>query len=142
MPLVRYRTGDLVRLPHDVSPGDLEAICYGCAPFKGVIGRQGDYLIAPSGARITGIDHIPRGVEHIIRSQVIQENLHTVRILVVPGPGFSNAQVEQLLANAVIKLPPEMSVTVEAVDQLEHGRQGKVPFVIRRAEVLEPAPLP
>lgn len=142
MLLVRYRTGDLVRLSNNPLPGELEAVRYGCAPFHGIIGRQGDYLIAPDGAHITGIDHIPRGVENIIRSQVIQDDLHTVRILVVPGPEFSEVQVEQLLANAAIKLPPEMNVTVEVVEQLERGRQGKIPFVIRRVEVPQPASLP
>lgn len=139
MPLVRYRTGDLVRLPKSLLPGELEAIRYGCMPFVGILGRQGDYLVASNGARITGIDHIPRGVDNIIRSQVVQETLTDVRILVVPGPGFSDAQAQQLLANAAIKLPPEMSVRVEVVEQLEKGKQGKVPFVIRRAAVSEPS---
>jgi len=141
MPLVRYRTGDLVRLPKALLPGELEAIRYGCAPFSGVLGRSGDYLVGPHGARITGIDHIPRGVENIIRSQVIQETLTRVKILVVPKPEFSDAEVEQLLANAASKLPPEMEVAVEVVDQLERGKQGKVPFVIRRVEVNHPTPL-
>jgi phenylacetate-CoA ligase len=141
MPLVRYRTGDLIRLPKTLLPGELEAICYGCMPFLGILGRHGDYLIAPNGTRITGIDHIPRGVAHIIRSQVVQESLTDVRILVVPGPGFSDAQIQQLLANAAIKLPPEMSVRVEAVEQLIKGKQSKVPFVVRRVEVSQASPL-
>ncbi|MER3465820.1 MAG: hypothetical protein C4340_01015 [Armatimonadota bacterium] len=106
-----------------------------------MLGRSGDYLVGPHGARITGIDHIPRGVENIIRSQVIQETLTRVKILVVPKPEFSDAEVEQLLANAASKLPPEMEVAVEVVDQLERGKQGKVPFVIRRVEVNHPTPL-
>lgn len=140
MPLVRYKTGDLIRLPKKLLPGELDAIRYGCAPFSGILGRQGDYLISPHGARIMGIDHIPRGVENIIRSQVIQETLERVRILVVPGPKFSDADREQLRANAAIKLPPEMSFDVEVVEQLERGKQSKVPFVVRCVDANHPSP--
>jgi phenylacetate-CoA ligase len=138
MPLVRYRTGDLLRLPNTGCAWDIELLRYGLQCFPGIVGRQGDYLIRPDGAPIMGIDHIPRGVDHVLRTQVIQEDLHTVRILVLPGPGFSEVQVRQLLHNASIKIPPEMKVNVEVVEQLEQGSQAKTPFVIRRFEAKQP----
>ncbi|GIV03103.1 MAG: capsular polysaccharide biosynthesis protein CapK [Fimbriimonadales bacterium] len=138
MPLVRYRTGDLLRLPNTRGPWDAELLTHGLQAFPGIIGRQGDYLIRPDGAPIMGIDHIPRSVDHVLRTQVIQEDLHTVRILVLPGPGFSEVQVRQLLHNASIKIPPEMKVNVEVVEQLEQGSGAKTPFVIRRFEAKQP----
>src|SRR5262249_14477493 len=68
MPLVRYRTGDLVRLRAGSDP---IAVAYGVEPFLGVVGRTDDYLVAPDGARLMGIDHIPRGIRDVERMQVI-----------------------------------------------------------------------
>lgn len=134
MPLVRYRTGDLIRLPAGLSEAHREAICYGVEPFRGVLGRCGDYLVAPDGAHLMGIDHIPREVEHVVRIQVIQETLHRVRILVVPAPGFSERDRQQILHNASLKLPAEMQVEIEVVEELERTAQNKIPFVIRKFE--------
>lgn len=134
MPLVRYRTGDLIRLPAGLSEAHREAICYGVEPFPGVLGRDGDYLVAPHGTHLTGIDHIPREVEHVVRMQVIQETLHRVRILVVPTPSFSERDRQQILHNASLKLPAEMQVEIEMVEELERTAQNKTPFVIRRFE--------
>lgn len=134
MPLVRYRTGDLIRLPAGLSEAHREAIRYGVEPFPGVLGRYGDYLVAPDGAHLMGIDHIPREVEHVVRMQVIQETLHRVRILVVPTPGFSERDRQQILHNASLKLPAEMRVEIEIVEELERTAQNKTPFVIRKFE--------
>lgn len=134
MPLVRYRSGDLIRLPKGVSEQQLEAICYGVEPFGGVLGRQGDYLVSPDGAHLIGINHIPRDVEHVVRMQVIQESLYRVRILVVPTDGFNEQDRRQILQNASLKLPAEMQVSIEIVQELERTAQNKTPFVIRKFE--------
>jgi phenylacetate-coenzyme A ligase PaaK-like adenylate-forming protein len=129
MPLVRFRTGDLVRVPLGT---DLNAIAFGTETFAGVIGRSGDYLIAPDGARLMGIDHIPRDVDHVVRMQVIQESPERVRILVIPGDGFSEPDRLKIESNARLKLPPPMRWGVEIVDALERNSSGKAPYVIRR----------
>lgn len=134
MPLVRYRSGDLIRLPAGLSEAQLEAIAYGVEPFGGVLGRQGDYLIAPDGARLTGIDHIPRDVRHVVRMQVIQESLDRVRILVVPATGFNEHDRQQILHNALLKLPAEMQLEIEVVADVVRAAHNKAPFVIRKFE--------
>lgn len=131
-PLVRYRTGDCIKLPEGVSASELEAICFGLTPFEKILGRSGDVLIAPDGAVLTGIDHIPRDVAHVVRMQVIQERLDWVRILVIPDAGFSEADRQQILANARLKIPESMEVSVEVVESLERTAQAKTPFVIRK----------
>ena len=132
MPLVRYRTGDCIKLPEGVSASELETICFGLTPFEKILGRSGDVLIAPDGAVLTGIDHIPRDVDHVVRMQVIQERLDWVRILVIPDAGFSEADRQQILANARLKIPERMEVSVEVVESLERTAQAKTPFVIRK----------
>lgn len=132
MPLVRYRTGDYVKLPLGISDQEIEEIRFGLKPFGGILGRSGDILISPDGRHLTGIDHIPRDVEHVVRMQVIQERLDYVRILVVPTPEFSEADRQQILNNARLKLPDEMQISIEVVDSLVRTAQAKVPFVIRK----------
>jgi phenylacetate-CoA ligase len=132
MPLIRFRTGDLVRLHAGADPTD---VAYGCAVFDEVVGRTGDYLVAPDGAHLMGIDHIPRGVRHIERMQVIQERRDAVTLLVVPAEGFTDEDRATILANAAKKLPPTMAVFLEVTSVLERTAAGKVPFVRRRADL-------
>ncbi len=132
MPLLRYRTGDLIRLPACLSQEQLEALCYGCVPFSGIEGRSKDYLVSPEGAVLIALNHLPRDVENVVRMQVIQERPDFVRILVVPTADYSHENEAQIWANVHRKLPPNMQVQIEVVQELERTAQGKTPFVIRR----------
>jgi phenylacetate-CoA ligase len=137
MPLVRYRTGDLVRLPEAWGPREIEEVVYGIRPFSGVLGREQEILICPMGVRLTGIDHIPRDVAHILRIQVIQETLNDVRILVLPAAGYTERDAAQLLQNARAKVPGTMRLRIETAQWLERTPRGKTPLVIHREPVQE-----
>lgn len=137
MPLVRYRTGDLVRLPDHWGEREIEEVTLGLRPFPGVLGREQEILVCPKGVRLTGIDHIPRDVSHILRIQVIQENLNDVRILVLPAPGYNARDAAQLLQNARAKVPESMQLRIETAQWLERTPRGKTPLVIHRAPVQE-----
>lgn len=132
MPFVRYATGDHIRVPAGASPAALEEIRLGIRPFRGIVGRRSDYLISPEGARLMGIDHIPYDVQNVVQMQVIQDTLNDVRILVVPGAGFGNADARKIMDNAYMKIPRSMRVKIETVDRLERTANGKAPYVIRR----------
>jgi phenylacetate-CoA ligase len=132
MPLVRFRTGDLVRLSRGSDP---ISVSYGVDPFLGVVGRSDDYLVAPDGAHLTGIDHIPRGIRDVARMQVIQERRDAVRVLVLPADESTRVDVDAIRANAAKKLPPTMSISVEVTSDLERRAGGKIPFVIRSPDL-------
>lgn len=129
MPLVRYRTGDYMRLAKGSDPA---AVAEGREPFLGIIGRSGDYLVAPTGAHLMGIDHIPRGVPNLVRAQFIQDSPERVTLLVVPAAGFGEETVALLRAHAALKLPPSMQLRIEITDRLERSPTGKTPLVVRR----------
>ncbi len=131
MPLVRYRTGDLIGFDRELTDAELQEVTLGTRPFDGVIGRDGDILIAPDGTRLTGIDHFHRGIERIVRIQVLQSAPDRVEILVIPAPGFGERERHQLVANARRKLPMSMSLELRTVDALTRTALGKTPFVIR-----------
>jgi phenylacetate-CoA ligase len=135
MPLVRYRTGDLVRLPESWGEREIEEVVLGMRSFSGVLGREQEILVCPKGVRLTGIDHIPRDVNHILRIQVIQETLDDVRILVLPAPGYTESDAAQLLHNARAKVPETMRLRIETAQVLERTPRGKTPLVIHRKPV-------
>ena len=138
MPLVRYRTGDLLRLPWSYGEAERERIAYGLLPFEGVIGRDQEVLYAPDSLRVlTGIDHIQREVDNIVRIQVVQHALDHVSIRVVPTRGYSAADEKRLVRNARYKIPRSMKLQIEVTDTLERTRQGKTPFVIHGPAVRE-----
>jgi hypothetical protein len=113
----------------------LEAIALGVGTFPGVIGRDGDILVAPDGARLTGIDHFHRGVENLVRVQIVHAAPDLVEIHVLPAPGFGEADRAHLIANARRKVPGSMRVEVRVVEALERTALGKTPFVLRRPGV-------
>ena len=135
MPLVRYRTGDLVRLPAAWGESAVEEVALGARTFTGVLGRSGEFLLTPEGARITGINHFPREVGHVRRIQVIQEGVDEVRLLVLAEAGYAPQDAQRLLTNVRAKLPPSMRVTLELCERLEQTALGKTPFVIHRPAV-------
>lgn len=129
MPLVRYLTGDRIRLAKGSSAAAVEE---GRETFLDILGRSGDYILSPSGARLLGIDHIPRDVPHVIRAQFIQESADSVTLLVVPAPGFNEDCRRLLLEHASRKLPPSMRLRIETTSQLVRNRAGKAPLVVRQ----------
>ncbi|HEY7888886.1 MAG TPA: hypothetical protein VIC29_11755 [Steroidobacteraceae bacterium] len=131
MPLVRYATGDRVRLR---AGGSVAAVEEGRETFLDILGRSGDYILAPSGARLLGIDHIPRDVPHVVRAQFVQESAEAVTLLIVPAPGFNEECRQLLLEHARLKLPPSMTLQIQTTDRLVRNRAGKAPLVIRHAD--------
>ena len=129
MPLVRYLTGDRIRLRAGASAA---AVAEGRESFPDILGRSGDYILAPSGARLLGIDHIPRDVPHVVRAQFVQEAADTVTLLILPAPGFDDECRRLLLEHARLKLPPSMTLRIETTDRLVRNRAGKAPLVIRQ----------
>jgi phenylacetate-CoA ligase len=131
MPLVRYDTGDRFLLAKGSDP---VAVAEGRAPLLSIVGRQGDYLVSPEGARLMGINHIPRGVPRLLRAQFVQESPERVRVLVIPSGGFDDESRRTLLEHAAKKLPSSMRISIEVTDQLVRNASGKTPLVVRAFE--------
>jgi phenylacetate-CoA ligase len=137
MPLIRYATGDLIRLPKRWGERELQELAMGARTFAGVLGRDSDILLTPEGVKVTGISHFQRDVKNIVRIQVVQETLESVKIRVLAKPEFTARDQEALLHNVHAKLPSTMRVFIETNEALERTALGKTPFVIHRSEVKE-----
>lgn len=130
-PMVRFRTGDLARLPRGTSAEDLEAVTLGVLPFLGIEGRSSEYILSPDGRRLSAMNQIPRGVPDIAQLQVIQKDLSSIEIHVVPLKGFGQRSIDIILANARKKIPASIDISIKTVESLVRTRSGKVQLVLR-----------
>ena len=135
LPFVRYRTGDLIRLPADWGASELEELALGLRTFEGVLGRQQEILVCPQSVRLSGIGCVPRDMDNVLRLQVVQEGFDDVRIFVLPAAGFCQEDAENLLANARVRVPADVNVTVEIASRLERTPRGKTPLIVHRPPV-------
>ena len=135
LPLVRYRTGDLIRVPDSWGERELLELALGMRTFEGVLGRQQELLVCPHAVRITGIGCLPNDVPNVLRFQVVQEDLDSARIFVLPTANFTPEDAEVLLANARARIPEHVNLTVEIAPRLERTPRGKTPLVVHRPPV-------
>ncbi len=130
MPLVRYDTGDIAM----VRPQDrdrLREIENGERSFAGILGRRSEYIVGPDGSRISGLNHLPRGVSNLVRMQVVQLSPGVVEIRLRTGPAFDERDREQLQANIDAMVPPSISIEIRDNVEFDKAPNGKTPFVIR-----------
>ena len=134
MPLMRYRTGDLVVLPSALGQKDVESVCLGLRSFEHIDGRVGDWVRLPNGARAIGMNHIPWGVEHVERMQVLQDPTGAVSILVSATNEYSVIDEDRIIANARSIIGDAVALSVRRHATFVTLPNGKSPFVVRQDE--------
>jgi phenylacetate-CoA ligase len=132
LPLVRYDTGDRALVPADATDSDLDEIALGLRPFAGIAGRGDDFIYAPDGRRLSGMNHLPREVANLLQMQIVQREHDGIDIHALVRAGFGPADIARIEANARAKIPPSMTVRIAVVDRLAQTPSGKTPFVIHR----------
>ena len=126
MPLIRYRTGDRGSL--SAWPG--LCACGRTLPILGSVeGRVDDILYTTDGRRIGRLDPVFKAHLPVREAQVIQEKLDRVRVRYVPAPDFTSA-AGRSIADRLRGRMGDVSVILEAVDQLPRGANGKFRAVI------------
>jgi len=125
MPLIRYRVGDLVRPSHGSCP------CGRAYPLVDyIVGRKDDYIVTQSGKLIGRLDHIFKGAQNIVESQIIQTSLNEVLLKIVPDVHFGREDGTYLLNNARRRFGDEMQVTIQRVTSIPRAGRGKFRAVI------------
>ncbi len=127
MPLIRYDQGDVVRVSAR-SP-----VCgRGFPLIDSVCGRAGDYVLLPSGRRLTPhpfflvLDHA-MGVG---RWQVVQETLDRIVVRTTVGAGRDGADVEGIRRALYNLMGDGVRIDVEVVDSLRTSPAHKLRSVI------------
>jgi phenylacetate-CoA ligase len=134
MPLVRYRTGDLIRVPSNYAAQELEEVAAGKRPFPEILGRDQEYILTREGIRITGLNQVPKEVQNVFQIQIIQLDLDTVIIKLIPMPGYSENDAKKIMENARLKIPASINIRIETAAKLQVTKRGKAPYVLRAFE--------
>ncbi|MDJ0636145.1 MAG: hypothetical protein QNJ34_23385 [Xenococcaceae cyanobacterium MO_188.B29] len=125
MPLIRYVTGDLARLSTQSCP---------CGrPFpviETIEGRQDDYMVTPSGKWLGRLDVVLKRTSNLVETQMIQEKLNLVRVLIVPTENFTQKDEAILRKKLEERFGLEMQIAIQKVDAIPLTKQGKYQAVI------------
>jgi len=125
MPLLRYRIGDTATLetPRDPHPAPVTG-------FKSINGREDDYIQTPDGRRIGRLDHIFKGVRKIREAQVVQTAPDQCTVRLVSEGTLDPSDAETIQANFQKRITDAMQISIESVDSIPRGRNGKFKNVV------------
>lgn len=136
MPLIRYEIGDRASVTTDVAPCE----CGRSLPtMHRIEGRSNDLVLTPDGRRVYWLNPVFYGIP-VRESQIVQEVIDRVRVLVVPAPGFG-PDAARLIVSRLQARVGNMDVRVETVDAIPRASSGKFRAVVSHLPlpVVEPA---
>jgi len=127
MPFIRYDQGDVARV------SDRQPSCgRGFPLMDSILGREGDYLVLPSGKKLTPhpfflvLDH----AVGVGRWQVVQESRESV-VVRMTMPGGHNENELEIVRSKIHELVGEgITVDIEVVDRLRRDSAQKLRSVI------------
>lgn len=127
-PLVRYQTTDKMELAEDQS----------CPCGRGgriisrILGRDEDFIVTPDGRYIGRLDFVFKPIETVVESQIVQEDMNSIVVKVVPLPGFTRADEQRIESELRTRIGQSMTVRVEIVEAIPRGPGGKLRYVISK----------
>lgn len=131
-PFIRYRIGDVgTRLKGACEcgrPGDV---------FLDIDGRIEDYVSTPDGRLVGRLDHIFKEQYDIEEAQIVQEDIDSIRLLVVAGDRFSDRHRKTLVREVHSRLGPDIGVGIELVPAIPRELNGKFRAVKSRISGIE-----
>jgi phenylacetate-CoA ligase len=135
MVLLRYRIGDravcgpIEKCPCGRSMGRVEKIT----------GRVDDILFIPDRGFVGRLDPVFKGLSNIYETQIVHESLNSLRLLLVPAPGYNDQIEAELIHNLRKKVGDTVSIEVEKVTAIPRGSNGKFRSVITNCKDQYPA---
>lgn len=128
MPLVRYDLGDRGRAPQ---VGRSCRCGHNLPVLPAVEGRGQDMIQTPDGHRVFWVNPVFQGLP-VAEAQVVQDGISSLRIIVVPRPGFGADAVATITSRMCERVGP-MEVVVEERESIDRGPSGKFrPIVSHR----------
>jgi phenylacetate-CoA ligase len=127
MPLLRYRVGDRGILSTDVCP------CGITFPLlEKVVGRMDDFLVLPSGNKVTARFVTQLEYPEIEQYRIVQKAPDLVEVLVIPANQFNQAVIEKIRQTLQAAcLNENVRINVKIVDKLPLLRNGKLQTFFR-----------
>ena len=101
----------------------------------GLVGRHGDIVVTPERKIISSslIDYSFNNLGEIKEGQIVQEDLRTITVKVVPWDDLSETTRFRLIKEIESYLQsPKMKVSVQVVDHIRPTPAGKRPILVSR----------
>ena len=98
-----------------------------------IVGRTVDNFHLPNGSVVPGVALTNRVLQvcpALAKTQIIQESIDGFRIRYVPGPNFSNQEIDMLRENLSRFMTDAVQWTFEEVSDIPRERSGKTRFCI------------
>jgi phenylacetate-CoA ligase len=130
MPLIRYDTGDMITGCQDTCS------CGRSFPIvRQVIGREGDYVITPSGnlfgvSILTHAFHVICGIDCFIESQIVQDEYNHLTVKYIPSRKFNPEYVNEYASKLKNVIDEQIAIDFKRVDSIEKTASGKHKFVV------------
>ena len=122
MPLLRYRTGDLGR------PSAEPCQCGRALPLvEELLGRTDDRVVTPEGATVgpAPLSIAFQAVPGIRRSQIVQDRIDAIDVLLEVDDTFTEESIDQLLVALRRRLGPTIRIGIDRVDSIPRTAAGK-----------------
>lgn len=129
MPLIRYRTGDLVEIKR--SPE--KCSCKRSFPtIVSVIGRETDVIVTPDRRAVTGSSLIFNHTPGIIMGQIIQEDILSLLVKIVPGSEDVHLTDRILMDNIRHFVGDDMNIKIEhtTIEGIRKDDLGKFKVIV------------
>ena len=127
MPLIRYKLGDIAEL------SDEKCKCgRGLPLIKQIVGREDDYIILPSGRKISPrMINVIENIPGIISYKTIQESRERLIVKLVKGQEFSERTVHEVQKQIKLgSFDEEIEVEVELVKEIPRESRGKIRAIV------------
>ena len=126
-PLIRYEIGD-----RGTSERWQKCDCGRSLPVLHQIeGRNSDMLITADGRKVYWLNPVFTNLK-ITQAQIIQEELDSIRVIVVPANGFGVEDTEIILSRLHDRVGSTAKIIVDQVDSIPRGKNGKFKPVISK----------
>ena len=125
MPLIRYEVGDRAVA---ASPHERCACGRTLPPLQHIEGRIHDLILTPDGRRVYWLNPVFYGIP-IRESQIVQEVIDELRVIVVPASGFNADAVDRIIERLRARVG-NLHVRVETAESIPRTAGGKFRAVV------------
>ena len=132
MPMIRYLTNDMSSMKTTACS------CGRALPLMDDVTTKAEDLITLRDGRLISpsvLTHPFKPLTSIAASQLIQEDVDTLRIRIVAGPDYSERDEQTLISGMKERLGENVEIIIEKVDALERTKAGKFKWVISKVEL-------
>lgn len=124
-PLLRYRTGDAAVL------SDKTCSCGRAGSIvEMIVGRVDDIITTPDGRRVGRLDHVFKDTLHVAEAQIVQEQIHSLRVRLVKRPGFDESELKLIEKELRLRLGDAIKLEYEFLDRIPREPNNKFRAVV------------